>query len=191
MTVGIILAGGSSSRMGQPKALLPLGTLTMVEHVANKMADFCDQILIVTGAHHDQMLSKLPHLERQLVFNESYELGMFSSLRKGLSLVGPATHVLFTPVDFANVHTASIAALFASPEIAVRKPRWNRQSGHPVLIGRSAVEELLNAPADSSAKQILSTLPARYVDVDDPGVVQDCDTPADYQKLLSSWQASQ
>jgi molybdenum cofactor cytidylyltransferase len=162
----------------------------MVEQVAYKLSPFCEKILIVTGAHHTQILSKLPQLECQLVFNESHELGMFSSLRKGLSLVGPVSHVLFSPVDFANVQSASIAALFAAPEVAVRKPRWNQQSGHPVLIGRTAVDELLNAPLDASAKQILSTLPSRYVEVDDPGVVQDCDTPADYQKLLSSWQES-
>lgn len=190
MTCGIVLAGGASSRMGQPKASLRLGAQTLAERMLALFEPFCDQVLMVTGKHHNEILACLPRFSHQIVFNEQHELGMFSSLRKGLEAIGDASTVLFSPVDFALVKPESIAALISVSGHEVVKPRWQGQSGHPVLIRANAIEALRAAPAESNAKLVLSQFPALYIDVEDPGVAQDCDTPEDYQRMLGEWKES-
>lgn len=189
MTHGIVLSGGASSRMGQPKALLRLGSETFVERLVGLFSQHCERVSIVTGAHHQEIAAALPHLSGALVFNAEHEAGMFSSLRRGLEAAGGAECVLFSPVDFAAVTAASVASLFDHPDVSVVKPRWSGHSGHPVLIDRKAIEALLRAPRDGNAKQVLAELPALYVDVDDEAVAQDCDTPEDYLKVVRLFEA--
>lgn len=188
MISGIVLAGGASSRMGQPKALLPLGSTTMAERLIQIFNQFCTQTILITGAHHSQILNTLPHLSSHIVYNEDHAAGMFSSLRKGLAAASDADAILFIPVDFASVDPDSVAALFSVPAQPLVKPRFAGRSGHPILIRQPAIGALISAPSTANAKQILSQFTATYVDVDDPGVADDCDTPQDYARLLARWQ---
>ncbi len=190
MTCGIVLSGGASSRMGQPKALLELGGIGMAERLFKLFSEFCDPVWIVTGAHHDRIASALPQYSPQLVWNASHEEGMLSSLRTGLAQCGQASSVLFSPVDFAGVQRSTIQALFAAKEQAVVKPRWRGQSGHPVLIRTPAIQALNHARPGENAKAVLSRFEATYLDVEDRAVAEDCDTPDDYEKLLSWWHES-
>lgn len=191
MTCGIVLSGGASSRMGQPKALLELGGIGMAVRLFKLFSEFCDPVWIVTGAHHDRIASALPQYSPQLVWNASHAEGMLSSLRTGLAQCGKASSVLFSPVDFAGVRRSTIQTLFAAKEQAVVKPRWRGQSGHPVLIRTPAIQALNQARPDENAKAVLSRFDATYVDVEDRAVAEDCDTPDDYQKLLSWWHESE
>ena len=190
MTCGIVLSGGASSRMGQPKALLELGGIGMAERLFKLFSEFCDPVWIVTGAQHDRIASALPQYSPQLVWNVSHAEGMLSSLRTGLAQCGQASSVLFSPVDFAGVQRSTIQALFAVEQQAVVKPRWRGQSGHPVLIRTPAIQALNQARPGENAKAVLSRFEATYVDVEDRAVAEDCDTPDDYEKLLSWWHES-
>jgi len=188
MTCGIVLAGGASSRMGQPKALLPLGAVTMAERLVTLFEPFCQRIVIVTGMHHSEIVERLPNLRDRILYNQDHASGMFSSLRTGLDAVADANSVLFSPVDYAGVAPTSVTSLFECGEHVVVKPRWQGQSGHPVLIRHEAIQALRSAQTNSNAKQVLSGFPAHYVDVDDPAVAQDCDTPEDYTRLLAHFE---
>jgi molybdenum cofactor cytidylyltransferase len=189
MTAGLILSGGASQRMGQPKALLRLGSQTFLERLLHLFDQFCTHTLVVTGAHHDAILARID--SRRLIHNAHHEQGMFSSLQCGLAALPQASRLLFSPVDFAGISASTIAALFAAPANSVIKPRWRNQSGHPVLLAKPALAALRAADPSANAKAILSGLPGSYVDVDDPFVALDCDTPADYSRLLSLWQPSE
>lgn len=189
MTGGIVLAGGASSRMGQPKALLRLGGLTMAERLMELFGAFCDQTILITGEHHAEIAAALPHLGASIVYNERHSEGMFSSLRKGLDWFSSAEAVLFSPVDFAAVSASSVASLFSPPPLEVVKPRWRDRSGHPVLIRSDAMEALRNALPTENAKAVLSRFPAAYIDVDDWAVAEDCDTPEDYSRLVQLWES--
>ncbi len=187
MIGGIVLAGGASSRMGQPKALLPLGGLTLAERVVQLFAPHCEETIIVTGAHDLEIRQHLPHLAGAMVYNADHALGMFSSLRVGLARFAQASAILFSPVDYAAVLPSSVAKLCASAPAPLIKPRYHGHSGHPILLRAQALDALRAAPLTSNAKDILSGIPPLYLDVDDPAVAQDCDTPEDYQRLLDRW----
>jgi molybdenum cofactor cytidylyltransferase len=177
---GLILAGGSSRRMGQPKALLKLDGLTFLERWLRLLTPHTTNIVIVTGAHHAQITTAFP--QAPVLFNPHHADGMFTSLRAGLTHLSDCDRILFSPIDFAAVLPGTISTLLAT-HAPVVKPRYLHQSGHPVLILRPAIDALLAAPATENAKHILAQLPNRYIDVDDWGVVTDCDTPEDYYLL--------
>lgn len=187
MISALILSGGASTRMGRPKALLPLGKTTFVERLFTLFSHFAAETLILTGAHHREIAEALPGLVPYLVENPRHALGQFSSLQAGLARCREAERILFTPVDFAAIQTETIAALLAAPEHDVVKPRCEGRSGHPVLISRRAADALLAAPMTANAKAILSPLDALYLDVTDRGTIEDTDTPEDYERLLASW----
>ena len=86
MIAGIVLAGGASTRMGQPKALLPLGGITLAERAFNLLSPHCSATVIITGAHDVEIRQALPHLASHMLCNTLHALGMFSSLSLGLDL---------------------------------------------------------------------------------------------------------
>ncbi len=190
MIGGVVLAGGASSRMGRPKALLPLGVCSLAERVVNLFAPHCYETIIVTGAHDLEIRQGLPHLAATMVYNSNHALGMFSSLRVGLAHFPEATAILFSPVDFAAVRPSSVAALFSAPPSPLVKLRFQGCSGHPVLLRSQALAALRAAPLSANAKDLLSLVPALYVDVEDSAVAEDCDTPEDYRCLLDRWRSA-
>ena len=83
--VALILAAGSSSRMGQPKALLPWGPTTVIGHLFQEihMGGIADTVL-VTGAHHTSLSKALETRTVNLCYNRKWESGMGSSLSLGV-----------------------------------------------------------------------------------------------------------
>lgn len=81
----IVLAAGSSERMGQPKQLLPVGDQPMVRHVTEVVVSAgLSQVIVVIGAHAQAMAAALRDLPVDIVVNESWAEGMSSSMRTGL-----------------------------------------------------------------------------------------------------------
>lgn len=175
--------------MGRPKALLPLGEETFLERLVRLFSAHVERCVVVTGAHHAEIVATLPNLAELLVENRHHALGQLSSLKTGLDQLPHAERVFFTPVDFASVLPGTLTQLLAAPPLEVVKPRCDGRSGHPVLIARHAIECLLEAPVEGNAKQILSSLPACYIDVADRGTIEDVDTPEDYSRLLDRWRS--
>ena len=99
MTVhGLVLAGGASTRMGRPKALLTLDGETFVSHLAGLLrGSGCVSVAVVMGAHADEIEPRLPPAVHG-VRHEGWAAGMRSSLRAGVAALAPG-HILLTHVD--------------------------------------------------------------------------------------------
>lgn len=76
---GIILAGGQSSRMGQNKALMRLGAVTVIERIANELDKIVDDLLIVTNTFHEYDFLQIP-----LVEDEQKGKGPIAGIQAGL-----------------------------------------------------------------------------------------------------------
>jgi molybdenum cofactor cytidylyltransferase len=95
------------------------------------------------------------------------------------------------PVDFPRIRQQTVTALvqeyFRQPAV-VLNPAHKGRAGHPVIFSRDVVTELLRPDLPDGARSVIErhTREARTLEVDDPGVLIDIDTPADYQQHVGS-----
>jgi molybdenum cofactor cytidylyltransferase len=186
---GILLAAGESRRMGYPKALLRIGDTTFIQHLARLMLGVTQRLTIVVGVHAQSCRATLAADARiSVVDNPDYAQGQLSSIWIGLRSLsadcdGAIVHLVDHPLVRASTFNALISySMAAGKPIAIA--RYQGRRGHPVLFGREVFDELMSAPLSEGARVVVSADPGRvaYLDVDDPGVVLDLDSPADLER---------
>ena len=183
---GILLAAGESRRMGYPKPLLTIDGKTFIEKISATMLAVVPRLVVVLGAHADRIRRAVPRDDRiVIVENPNYSRGQLSSLKIGLDAAqSDAAGALVHLGDHPMVRVESFRAVVDSFE-RTRKPiviaRSGGQRGHPVIFDRSIFVELQNAPESEGARHVVNADASRieYVDLDDPGINLDLDTPAD------------
>lgn len=187
---GIILAAGASSRMGADKALLPYAGTTFLEHLVELLLPRVAPVIVVLGHHAERIRAVLPAaLGAEIVLNPDYRSGQLSSLQAGIrALPGGAEAALIILVDHPAIAPSTLDTLierFQSSDASLVIPRCEGRRGHPVVFSRAILDEIAALPATATAKQVVHThlQDTVYVDVADPGVLKDVDTPADYENL--------
>ena len=195
--IPIILAAGTSSRMGRTKALLPFGEETSLSLVLGACRDGgAAPPVVVLGAQAETIRQHLPAgalVTENAAFRET---GPVASLQAGLrQLPAGTTAFLLFPVDFPLVPGTVVAALRQRWD-AVRKngkrivvPSHDMRRGHPALFDAGLAAEFHRLPADAPMHQVLRSHPAEieHVPTADPSVLLDMDTPEDYQRCLKLW----
>ncbi|MBM3124306.1 MAG: nucleotidyltransferase family protein [Chloroflexi bacterium] len=191
MISAVILAAGQSRRMGQPKMLLPWGNTTVIGHVIQtlRLADILD-VLVVTGGVHEQVSTAVLELHANTVFNENYHSQeLLSSIQCGLRWLPPETAAaLICLGDQPQIQELTVRRicqaylLHGSPLIV---PSYRMRRGHPWLIGRSLWNSLLELDPSGSPREFINENQNRieYVVVDSPSVIEDLDTPENYQNF--------
>jgi CTP:molybdopterin cytidylyltransferase MocA len=147
------------------------------------------RLIVVVGAHASAIRGAIPADSRiAVVDNPNYLRGQLSSIKAALAHIGPdARGVLIHLTDHPMVSAATFAAVMDGYR-RLGKPiviaRYQGRRGHPVLFARELFGELAAAPEDQGARVVVDADPARvaYVDVDDPGVLTDLDTPEDLER---------
>ncbi len=187
-SAALIVAAGMSSRMGDFKPMLNIGSISIAQRVvATFQQAGVDKIVMVTG-YHALMLER--HLSGNgIVFlrNENYETTqMFESVRIGLKyLQDKCDRILFTPVDIPLFTAATVQALLESTaELAC--PVCEGKDGHPILISSGLVGGILTDSGRGGLKGALerSDRKMTQIVVSDMGILHDADTPEDYRALL-------
>lgn len=192
---GLILAGGASSRMGTPKALLRVGDKTFIDHLIGLFHRSTQPVLVVLG-HDAELVRHGIESRTPLTFavNPQPERGMLSSLQCGLrELAAKTAAVIFSPVDYPNFQAATLARIaetFLNNACDVVVPVCLGVRGHPVCISRRVIDELITLPETGQARDVIrlhrdTTI---FLEVDDPGIAADVDTPDDYRALVSGSQ---
>jgi molybdenum cofactor cytidylyltransferase len=188
---GVVLAAGRSVRMGRPKAFLPLGAgETFLSRVLFTLdaAGAAPLIVVGTAEWPADPAGVSPHGAR-LVFNPAPDRGQVSSLQCGLAAVPPAiSAVLFTLVDVPLVTVVTVRTLIdvmRGTDADVVRPERSGRHGHPVLVARTVVEDLLAADVSETARAVLGRYAGSTVDVSvqDEGAFLDIDTPEQYERL--------
>lgn len=187
MRVAIVLAAGASRRMGRPKLELDLGGTTVLERsVHNLSRASIDRVRVVVAPDATFAASEAV----ELVVNSDRDSGLASSLKAGLRDLPAGTKVVLVALaDKPFVLPETIRKLldvFDGGDAKVVYPVYRGEQGHPVLWDSTLVDELLEVDGDRGAKAVLDAhrVEAVAVDVEDPGVCVDIDTPDDYRAAL-------
>lgn len=191
MIRAVILAAGQSSRMGQPKAALPVGDggpTFAAAVVATLQAAGVAEVIVVAGAHLEAVTASVHGLAGvRVVHNAGWRAGQLSSLVTGLDAADAPdlAGVLVTLVDIPRVRPATVAALVQAwrrSRAPIVRPAIGARHGHPVIFDRFTFADLRAAPLDIGAKAVIGAWRDRVLNVptDDPGVLVDVDTPQDY-----------
>ncbi|MBY0503940.1 MAG: nucleotidyltransferase family protein [Bryobacteraceae bacterium] len=181
----ILLAGGASTRMGQPKALLPIAGETFLGRLIGLYAKHCAPVIVVLGYQADTIRAAIP-MTADFVRNPQPELGQFSSLQTGLRALPRGADCLFQPIDYPAVSEKTVELLAStSGELVI--PRYAGERGHPVRLSPAIVAELLGLPPDAQARDVIRAHypEATFVEVDDPGITKDIDTPEDFARWIA------
>lgn len=186
----IVLAAGMSRRMGLPKQLMPLGDKTLLEHaLANVRSAEVSEIVLVLGAHADEIEQKIATDGLKIVINSLYEQGMGTSIRAGLAALDPSTTAaLIVLADQPFVRPTTLDQLIsyhAEHRSQITLPLYKGFRGNPVLLDRSVFPELTGLSGDVGCRAIFGTHTRgiHKVPVNDIGVLLDIDTMDDLRHL--------
>jgi len=179
---GVILAAGFSERAGEYKMELPLGDKTLLERCIEGLATVCERIIVVGGYQYEKIEAIVGHLPNvESVNNENFRMGMFSSVRRGIREIR-AGRFFIIPGDQPLVKPETYRKLL-SIDADIVIPRFNGKKGHPVLFASYLIPEILALPDTAILRDFIHSKEAAIVDVDDPGVGLDVDSPEDYEKI--------
>lgn len=187
-TAAVILAAGAGRRLGGvAKALLLHRGRTYLENVAiaARAVGLVDAVVVVGAPFGDVVAAHARQLGLRVRVNSAPERGMASSVALGFEAIsaGPAAWAWLWPVDHPTVQASTLRALqSAIGDADVAQPRHAGRGGHPPLVARSWWSRLAACVDHADgARGVLRAARSVAVDVDDPAVVRDVDTPADLE----------
>ena len=184
--VGILLAAGKGVRFDpggtQNKWMqtMPNGELVAVA-TARTLLSVLPQVLAVVRPGADLLAAALRETGCRVVECPNADEGMAASLVCALSRTRDASGWLIALADMPYVKTSTIAALVEAlrRDADIVVPLHQGRRGNPVGFSRRHVPELLTLDGDQGARRLLKTHPVTEVEVDDPGIAHDIDTPED------------
>jgi len=183
---GLLLAAGQGSRLGQPKALVEIGGLTLAERGVALLRDGgAEPVVMVTGAAQVSLPGVIT------AHNPDWQAGMGSSLREGLeTLPADREAVVIALVDQPLIGPEAIRRLIAAfaggAEVAVAS--YAGEQRNPVLIGRAHwAEAAAAAQGDAGARGFLRARQdlVSAVECGDVGSADDLDTPEDLARIAA------
>ena len=191
MISAVILSAGESSRMGRPKALLPIAGETFIEKIVGALKKASVQrVIVILGHNADEMKRRIEHLPVEILHNPDYKLGQLSSLQVALRRLekeadcdGVLVHLVDHPYLDAKLVETLMERFLTSGKLIVL-PRYKGKHGHPVIFSRRLFKELLSAPMDQGAKAVVNAHRGDTLEIDteNEGITLDIDTPELYRQ---------
>jgi len=194
---GVVLAAGRSARMGSPKALLDFLGLPFVVRIMEALEALeVKARVVVLGPDAPRIQPVLAGHDCMIVENPEPETGPIASLRAALRALQPLqpSAVLVWPVDLPHVRVTTVERLLEThrrTRAAAVVPTFAERRGHPVIWGSALFEDLLESPEATrqGARAVLHKHDKEVVavPVDDPAVIDQLNTPEDYERLVREW----
>lgn len=188
----VLLAAGASTRMGQPKQLLPYNNTTLLEHAVDMaVASGATSIVVVLGSETAKSEALLRDKPVQVVINSNWQLGMGSSLKSGLQFVQQnmpqIAGVMIMVCDQPLITPAHLSSL-VSKSISTSKPiaatRYAQTLGVPAYFDRSIAPNLMKIGDADGAKKFIQQNTAQTTWLDLEAAQIDLDTPEDYANFI-------
>lgn len=190
----VVLAAGTSSRLGRPKQLLLLSSQPLLERTLDVARQWQrGQRVLVLGSRADEIRAAINIEAYDVVVNADFATGQASSLRAGLAELSADTGAAIVllgdqPLVQPWLLDSLSDAFDPETDVAVR-PRYADGPGNPVLLARPLFPELMMLSGDVGARDVLRAHRDRVREIGWPGkpAPRDVDTADDYAALLLDW----
>ncbi len=187
----IILAAGSSSRMGTQKLLLPFGETTIIETVIqNVLESRIESAMVVLGADRERVSKTIGPLPVKRCYNKAFASGMLSSIICGfMALPADTGAVLVFLGDQPRITpeiTNHIITAYHESRQGIVVPVINQRRGHPLLVDFKYRPQILKLDPDKGLRSLMRLFPEDLLEVDtnEPGILLDIDTRKDYNNTI-------
>ncbi|MDO9576970.1 MAG: nucleotidyltransferase family protein [Candidatus Cloacimonadales bacterium] len=197
MIESILLTAGKSSRMGQDKALLKIGEISVIERILRELIPVSESIIIVFGENYellkDHLLSSFLQLDNvHFAVNKKAHLGMFSSIRTGFIFVSGKNPVLLQMIDQPFIQKETYEKLIESFDDKyhifqpVVKIDGKMKIGHPILFSPDFIKKILAEPDEGNLRDLIRKFDhkRKLREVLDRAILQNINTPQDLEKII-------
>jgi molybdenum cofactor cytidylyltransferase len=192
MLTAIVLAAGSSRRMGRNKLLLPYrGKPLLAYVVGNILTAKVGPVIVVTGHEADLIKESLKGLPAKLVHNPRYGTGMTGSIQTGVAAAGGEGYMiclsdmaLIAPEEYTLLKNA-FEKQYRKDQACIIQPTYDNQAGNPVTFSSAWRQAILEHTDPEGCKNIVRSHPDNIYTVEmlSSSVLQDLDWPEDYDQL--------
>lgn len=188
-TAILILAAGSSSRMGKPKQTLPYkNTTLLVWSIAQAKNSKASSVFCVLGANAEIITKDISKHKVECILNPNFKDGLSSSIIAGIDYLKPKDFdaVLIMLADQPNVNSNYLNTLIKTSEENLSKiiaSNYIDKIGVPAIFTKEYFLDLLNLKGDKGAKDFLNNHQSKIIKLK-PFNLVDIDTKEDYKKLM-------
>jgi len=183
----VVPAAGWSRRMGREKILLPFGRSTMLGTVLTKLARArVPRVAVILRPDRSDARRIAREAGAEVLINPHPDDEMLVSIRLGVELLLATADALFVwPADHPAVAPDTLRLLVggASRQIALLPVHGGRR-GHPALVGADLLAGIGDIPPNQGLRWLWRERAdsVRELDVADPGVIENLDDPAAYER---------
>ncbi|WP_299439341.1 nucleotidyltransferase family protein [uncultured Aquimarina sp.] len=188
----IIVAAGSSSRLGSPKQLLAWKNSTLIGHEVEKSLQLKNlTTFVVLGANFELIQKEIKHFSVEILYNQNWKSGMGSSISFGIQHIMEVQRsfdaALITLVDqplIDTIHLDSLISKFNKNKDTVVATAIKDRRGVPAIFPKTFFKELLGLKEDYGARHIMKKYKDHIMTIDGKGKTDDIDTIEQYNVLL-------
>jgi molybdenum cofactor cytidylyltransferase len=187
----VVLAAGASTRMGEPKQLLPWKSTTLLNHCLNEVVQAkVHQTFVVLGAYHQKIQATINQTDIQCIVNKNWKTGMGSSIALAAQALKnkDIDGLLIVLADQPFVKTNYLDILlkeFRPKNKQIIATDYTNTIGVPVIFDKHYFEELSLLKEKQGAKKLIHQYTQNVIKIIPDFKHQDIDTPEVYRQLYS------
>ena len=186
-TAILILAAGSSSRMGKAKQLLPYKHTTLLGwSIEQAQRSKADEVICMLGANVEEIRQSIKSYNIKTIYNQNYKEGLGSSIVNGIKELQDKDAVFVILADQPKITSVSLDKFLAQSNENPSKivvSNYGKKVGVPAIFPKKYFEELKNLQGDKGARDFLNQLSEEIIKINTIDLV-DIDTQDDYQNLI-------
>ncbi len=191
-TAILILAAGSSNRMGTSKQLLPIHTTTLLGIVIkNALLSEANAVFCVLGSEYKKVKESIKNFDIEIINNTNYNNGLSSSINAGVNHINSELYdaILIMLGDQPKIDSNYLNRLidtFKANQNKIIASSYKNSFGVPAIFPKYAFNKLQGLKGDKGAKDVLNSNSKSIISIKADSNLFDIDTKEDYNNYLNS-----